>query len=706
MVPDRPPPGILGAGVGDLPASWRPPVVGPVGGRLQDYAGSWALITPDRWVLDTISHGYALEFSSAPPSGMLVRPTPVPSDPSKRRYLEEEINSLLAKRAVRVVPSGETRTGFMSTFFLVPKKEAGVWRPILNLKPLNRYVRPRRFRMDTLRIILQSINTPAWAASLDLKDAYLHVPVRPEHWKFLRFQYNNIRYEFTVLPFGLSTSPRVFTRIVRTIGAALRRQGVMIFMYLDDWIIVGHSLEATSAAVNRTVRLTSDLGFLINYEKSHPLPSQFPKFLGAALDLRRGLARPTEERLLNLRQCVSLFIPITVAPAQAWLRLLGLMASLVDVVEFCRLRMRPIQLHLLSFYRPSCHRISHPVPTTPWLLPHLQWWLDSANLAGGRAFRRPQPSLTITTDASLFGWGATLPPRQVAGRWGPEHLSSHINVLELWAVFNALQHFRPLVMGRAILVRCDNATVVAYINRQGGTRSGRLCALTWKLFHWCIRHRITLSAVHLPGEENITADALSRGWILPTEWTLRPQVAQSLFQLIDRPHVDLFASRDNHQLPVYCTRVPDPRAWQTDALTMRWDGLLAYAFPPFSLIPQVLAKLEQENCKVLLIAPFWPRQPWFTRLTMLLVHRPVVLPQRTDILFQPSSGFLHPAPQELHLTCWVLSRNPSARQAFLDELQLLQPAVDESQPGRFTTVDYAIFTSGVDNDLYIPPILL
>jgi hypothetical protein len=160
---------------------------------------------------------------------MLVRPTPIPTDPKQRLSLEGEITSLIKKRAVHVLPSGEIGSGFMSTFFLVPKKDAGTWRPILNLKPLNRFIRPRRFRMDTLKITLESIQTPAWAASLDLKDAYLHDPVCREHWKFLRFQYQNVRYEFSVLSFGLSTFPRVFTRLVKMVGAALRRRGVSVF---------------------------------------------------------------------------------------------------------------------------------------------------------------------------------------------------------------------------------------------------------------------------------------------------------------------------------------------------------------------------------------------------------------------------------------------------------------------------------------------
>ena len=171
------------------------------------------------------------------------------------------------------------------------------------------------------------------------------------------------------------------------------------------------------------------------------------------------------------------------------------------------------------------------------------------------------------TDVSLSGWGATItsPPHQIAGLWDPQERLFHINVLEMLAVSRALLRFQNLVTERAVRIRCDNATVVAYINHQGGTRSGLLCLLTWELLHWCILHRVVLSAVYLQGSKNHVADALSRGTMVPTEWTLLPSVVQSIFSLIDRPHVDLFATADNAQLPVYCTRTPNPKVWETDA---------------------------------------------------------------------------------------------------------------------------------------------
>ena len=102
---------------------------------------------------------------------------------------------------------------------------------------------------------------------------------------------------------------------------------------------------------------------------------------------------------------------------------------------------------------------------------------------------------TFFLQCPWIAFASTLHPRQVAGLWGSEHRSAHIKILEMLAVSNALQHFRSDILGRAVLVQCDNATVVAYINHQGGNRSGRLCVLAWDLIHWCIRHGVTLSAV-------------------------------------------------------------------------------------------------------------------------------------------------------------------------------------------------------------------
>ena len=95
--------------------------------------------------------------------------------------------------------------------------------------------------METLKLILPNLRRHDWAVSIDLKDAYLHVPVHPQSRRLLGFKYQGLTYVYKVLPFGLKDSPWVFTRVVATLIAHLRLQGIRIFFYLDDWLLVAVS---------------------------------------------------------------------------------------------------------------------------------------------------------------------------------------------------------------------------------------------------------------------------------------------------------------------------------------------------------------------------------------------------------------------------------------------------------------------------------
>ena len=604
----------------------------PVGGRLQRFAPEWEKVTSDRWVLAVIRHGYRLEFTASPPSLGTPRETTIPREPAKAWALRQEVKALAAKGAVSQLPS-PAPDGFYSTFFLTTKK-SGEWRPILNLKPLNRSIKPRPFRMETLAAILQALRPGYWGATIDLKDAYMHVPVHSQSRKWLRFQIEGQTFEFKVLPFGLSTSPRVFTRIVKSIPEFLRPKGFTIYVYLDDFLVVSPSRSALISDVAVIRHLLTRLGFLINVKKSNFIPSQTVQFLGAAIDLAAGRVFPTSARISDLLTCASRFQDRKWADAQLFLRLLGLMASLVDVLPWCRLHMRPIQLHLAAYYRPWVHPLNHKVPVSPSLLNSLQWWLNPRVLQVGVPFPTPSPTRTLTTDASKKGWGSHMLHYRLSGVWSPFQSKLHINILELRAVFLSLRRLLHLVRGETVLVRTDNMAVATYLNKQGGTRSPSLCKELIRLLQWCETKEISLIGEHLPGEDNQIADALSRGGVQSStskrirgssvEWRLRPQVCQAIFHRIDRPHIDLFASKHNHQLPTYYSWDADPLSLGRDALTQDWSGTLAYAFPPIALIPRVLLKLSRTvNCRILLVAPHWPRQMWFSRLLDLLVAEPV-----------------------------------------------------------------------------------
>ena len=128
---------------------------------------------------------------------------------------------IIKKGAIEIVPWQDTHKGFYSTFFLVPKKSGGL-RPVINLRPLNRYLKKQHFKMDSLSTVLNLVQQGDWAISLDLTDAYMHIPIHKAHKKFLRFCIQGKVYQFTCLCFGPAVAPRVFTKVVSVAAAHLR----------------------------------------------------------------------------------------------------------------------------------------------------------------------------------------------------------------------------------------------------------------------------------------------------------------------------------------------------------------------------------------------------------------------------------------------------------------------------------------------------
>ena len=100
-------------------------------------------------------------------------------------------------------------------------------------------------------------------------------------------------------------------------------------------------------------------------------------------------------------------------------------------------------------------------------------------------------------------------------------------------------------------------------------------------------------------------------------------------------NVDLFADRTNNQLDVYMSWFPDPGAVATNAFLHPWMGENAYAFPPFCLIGQCIAKLRAEKCEIVLVTPGWQTQAWYPHLMSMSIQNPLLLPT-TDNLFDVS----------------------------------------------------------------------
>ncbi len=433
-------------------------------------------------------------------------------------------------------PAGEgcDRTGPSSRY------EVGVLQPLLHCAQEKRWVTTdlgsASFEPCTSQAAVQNVDAEKrifgcvrpldWFAAIDLKDAYFHVSILPRHRPFLRFAFEGRAYQYKVLPFGLSLSPRVFTKVAEAALVPLRERGVRILNYLDDWLILAQSREQLRAHKDLVLRHLSQLGLRVNWEKSKLVPTQRISFLGMELDSVNQTARLTQERAQSVLNCLKTLSGRTAVPLKLFQRLLGHMAAAAAIVPLGLLHMRPLQ-HWLHGRIPrwAWERGTHRVQITPACRKTFSPWSDPSFLRAGVPLEQVSRHAVVFTDASATGWGATYNGHAVLGVWTGPQLRWHINCLELLAVRLALSRLRGRLQGKDVLVRTDNTATVAYINRQGGLRSRRMSQLARHLLLWSQKHLRSLRAIHIPGVLNRAADELSRA-ALPGEWRLHPQAVQ------------------------------------------------------------------------------------------------------------------------------------------------------------------------------------
>ena len=192
------------------------------------------------------------------------------------------------------------------------------------------------------------------------------------------------------------------------------------------------------------------------------------------------------------------------------------------------------------------------------------------------------PDLHFWSDV---GWGAHLDRQIASGLWDSRQAVLSINARELLAIKLGLHQFQSSLQGRTVAVFCDNTTAVAYLRKEGGTRSPLLNTLAQAILRWSESLSIRLAPQFLPGSNNVLANALSRPHQLPpSEWSLNMTVFRSLSRLWP-VQIDLFVTSANHRCSIYFSPFRDPLSAGTDAFLQSWDGLQAYAFPPVAIIP-------------------------------------------------------------------------------------------------------------------------
>ena len=435
----------------------------PEVGGIVRAAEQWLALDTSEWILSVIRGGFRLlwedtraPLSSHPPAW---KPLAVPS---AQEALELEVAELIRKRAVELVvrPSSP---GFYGRLFVVPKASGG-WRPVLDLSPLNVFLRRIRFRMETPSSVRKAIRPGDWATSIDLTDAYFHVLMHPRDRKFLRFVWGAEVFQFRALPFGLSLAPWIFTMVARVLCGSVRALGVFLRAYLDDWLIHNQRRQACLAHTELVLRTASRLGFTVNFLKSDLTPSQQFLYLGMQFDTVAYVVRPAPARVTKLLELLDRLLKRSFLTPRELAALLGSMESLATLIPLGRVFKRPLQREFKKRWNQASQQWDHPIASGPWFSQAVTPWLDRDWLEGGVPIQDPPPDLELFTDASLLGWGAHMGSLTAHGVWTEEQQVLHINMLELEAVALAMNSFLASLHGYRVLVLTDSTKVASYLN--------------------------------------------------------------------------------------------------------------------------------------------------------------------------------------------------------------------------------------------------
>lgn len=631
----------------------------PVGGAIQHHLSAWQRITSKPWILHTVENGLHLEMDSNPP---LTKKPPKPTyNPADEKCIDELVQELLYKKALRPV-KGKLTPGFYHQLFTVIKRDSpGKRRPVINARPLNRYIRYKHFKMEGLGTLQDLIMPGDWMVKIDLQDAYLHVPIELSQRKFLRFVWKGRVYEFQVLPFGISSAPRAFTKLMREPIAVLRAEGLRLVIYIDDILILGRSIEEIKSHADKALSLLQELGFRIKWEKCQLEPTQRVKFLGFIVDSVKMTLSLPHDKIHKIRKESRQLLKISTTTLRKLASFLGLLASVAPAVSSARLHQNQLlrwKNQLMKVHKGNWDAfISIPSDLQEELL----WWRDELHRWNGKSIIQQKPEITIITDASEKGYGGHRednPQIFVQGAWTTNERQRHNNWRELKVRELVLKKMLKSVKNTTVSWVTDNTTAAAYVRRMGG-KYPDLSSISVQLLNWCFKRNIILQPQYRPGTSITTADALSRRDLDRHDWRLNRRVFQMLQEKWGPLHRDLFATRESAQLPRFLSLLPEAESEGTDAFLHKWKKG-DYALPPFALIGRTIRKALTDRAEIVLITPLWRSAHWFPLLEAV-AKESILLPLHPSTFLAAPNGSNPWKGKPWQAIAWYLSDNNCQR---------------------------------------------
>jgi hypothetical protein len=600
-------------------------------GRLRSCASVWGGLGADGEVMDIVMSGYKIPFA--------VDRRDVPRFAASRNssgcdehkaWLLPHVALLEEVGAIRVV---HEPPHIVASVNVVPKTTPGKFRLIVDLRCLNEYVLRRHFKYETLSSFRDRIEEGDFFVSIDLESAYYHVDVAEADQTFLGFRIDGVYYVFSVLPFGLRDACFIFTKIMSVPVRHLRKQGLRVLPYLDDFLFALR--RACPDTANMIVNLLQSLGFIINFDKSVLIPTQLIDSLGHSVDSVDMLFRLTGRRIVKFdAAAVAVLAALEdgFAPARLVARVTGHIAAAALVFG----REGRLYSHFLMDSIVDVARDADVLGRAAWsrrvfvgvaALDELRLWRNRLKHDASSSIRRRfrgSAQVLLASDASDLAWGGRV--LSVEESWGATllritasargaFLSHECTYSSTWrelrGAVRVLASFAPRLAGRLVDLQVDSQCAQLIFSKGGSLRRGPDGSLYLHKEILAIEqiancHGIDLRLVWVPREENQLADDDSK-MIDTSNYSLSREQFDSLDRRFGPHTVDRFADDQNKHVSSFNSRWFCPGTSAVDALAEPWSGENNWLHPPTALISIVIAKLRDERGHGTLIAP---RQVW------------------------------------------------------------------------------------------------
>ena len=348
---------------GDVPVSVR--------GRLRKSIQFWREIDAPSFIVDTIEFGYKLPLLQIPPSFVATNNN---SALQESEFVESAISELLSLECITEVFAPPAVINPLS----VSIQKSGKKRLILDLRHVNQYLFKSKFRCEDVSIPREVLNPGDFMFSFDLKSGYHHVEIFPGHRQYLSFSWNfssgvTRYFQFSVLPFGLSSAPYLFTKLLKPLVKKWRTEGKSIVVFLDDGL--GAAADHTKARIS-SLSVHADLlksGFVPNEEKSLWEPTQVITWLGTVIDTSQCIISATDTRIQSLSEDLSFLLDATNPSLYQVSRLASVCGKIISLGNCVRNVARLMTRNIFAVVN-SATNWNSMVSLTPGCVEELNFW--------------------------------------------------------------------------------------------------------------------------------------------------------------------------------------------------------------------------------------------------------------------------------------------------------------------------------------------